>query len=51
MRKKEFRQAVVSTPLKYSDSRFGHRRPTSNEKPSIFVYGTPGRGVQGEHQN
>jgi phosphopentomutase len=55
MRKQEFRQAVVSTPLKYTDSRFGHRKSSqqyaSKEEPSIFSYANPGRGVQGEHQN
>jgi hypothetical protein len=51
MRKKEFRLKDVKTPPTSNDSRFGLRRWASKESPSIFTYPTPGKGVQGEHQN
>jgi hypothetical protein len=46
-REKEFKEAIIV------DSRFGKRKLTLNtkEKPSIAVYGTPGKGPNGEHQN
>lgn len=46
-RDKEFKTATIV------DSRFGKRKITLNtkEKPSIAVYGTPGKGPNGEHQN
>jgi len=46
-RDNEFKTATIV------DSRFGKRKITLNtkEKPSIAVYGTPGKGPNGEHQN
>jgi len=36
----------------YEDEDSGYEwTPKSNEKSSVFRYKTPGRGVQGEHQN
>ena len=51
-RKKEF-QPPKSKELSIRDSRFGLRKMflNDNEKPSIAVYGTPGKGPNGEHQN
>jgi len=51
-RKKEFKSSVEK-PLTIKDSRFGLRKMYLNEKekPSIAVYGTPGKGPNGEHQN
>jgi len=51
MRKKEFFSKAVKTQPMPNDSRFGLRRWASKESPSIFSYPTPGKGVQGEHQN
>jgi hypothetical protein len=46
-RDKEFKEAIIV------DSRFGKRKMFLNtkDKPSIAVYGTPGKGSNGEHQN
>lgn len=51
-RKKEFKSPKVQKST-IRDSRFGIRRMflTSQERPRIATYGTPGRGVNGEHQN
>lgn len=51
-RKKEFQPTKVKE-LAIRDSRFGLRKMflNENEKPSIAVYGTPGKGPNGEHQN
>ena len=43
MRKQEFLSQAVSTPLKYNDFRFGHRKVVSEEKSRIFTYDTPGK--------
>lgn len=52
-RAREFNLAAFPTPLEIKDFRFGLRRMylNENDKPSIFTYDTPGRGVRGEHQN
>jgi hypothetical protein len=51
-RKKEFK-IPTAKEITIRDSRFGLRRMflNENEKPSIAVYGTPGKGPNGEHQN
>jgi len=51
-RKKEFK-IPKAKEITIRDSRFGLRRMflNENEKPSIAVYGTPGKGPNGEHQN
>ena len=52
MRKKEFKKAVPK-PIQFKDSRFGIRRMFINtqERPRVATYRTPGKGVNGEHQN
>jgi hypothetical protein len=52
MRKKEFKKAVPK-PITFKDSRFGIRRMFINtqERPRVATYRTPGKGVNGEHQN
>jgi len=51
VRKSSFKKAV-SKPKVVMDSRFGLRKlPQNNEKPSIAVWNTPGRGPNGESQN
>jgi hypothetical protein len=51
-RKKEFK-AGNPKALTVKDSRFGLRRMflNPNEKPSVWTYENPGKGVNGEHQN
>jgi len=51
-RTEEFQQPEIKEST-IRDSRFGLRRLflNENEKPSIAVYGTPGKGPNGEHQN
>lgn len=51
-RKKEF-QMPKAKEVSIRDSRFGLRKffLNENEKPRIAVYGTPGKGPNGEHQN
>ena len=51
-RKKVFKSAVAK-PLTVRDSRFGLRKMylNPNESPSIAVFNTPGKGINGEHQN
>ena len=41
---------AIETPHYFTDSRFGLRKLflNENEKPSIAVYGTPGKGANGE---
>jgi len=48
----EFLSANI-VPTYISDSRFGLRELflNDNEKPSIAVYSTPGRGANGESSN
>lgn len=43
----------IFRPAYVNDSRFGIRKPMNNlnESPTIFSYGSPGRGPNGEHQN
>jgi len=52
MRKKEFKNSVEK-PVKINDSRFGLRKVylNTNESPSVFVYPTKGKGVNGESSN
>ena len=49
----EFLAAFILPPAPIRDSRFGLRNIplNENEKPSIWVHPTPGRGQQGESQN
>jgi len=51
-RKKEFKTPKIKKST-IQDSRFGIRRMflTAQERPRIATYQTPGRGVNGEHQN
>jgi len=51
-RKKEF-QPPKAQEVTIKDSRFGIRRMflTSQERPRIATYATPGKGPNGEHQN
>jgi hypothetical protein len=51
-RNSSFKEAIAK-PTKVNDSRFGIRRMflNSQERPRIAVYGTPGKGPNGEHQN
>ena len=50
-RTKNFIKAVAR-PITVKDSRFGLRKRfmNDNELPSIFTYGSPGKGQNGEHQ-
>jgi len=52
VRGREFKKSV-SKPKKVMDSRFGLRKlpQNSNERPSIAVWNTPGKGPNGESQN
>lgn len=49
----EFLAAFILPPAPIRDSRFGLRNIplNENEKPSIWVHSTPGRGQRGESQN
>lgn len=52
-RKASFKEGKSFQVLKVKDSRFGKRKMYLNDKerPSIFSYDRPGKGVNGEHQN
>ncbi len=51
VRKSSFKKAVPK-PKKVMDSRFGLRKLyQNNEKPSVAVWNSPGRGPNGESQN
>lgn len=51
VRKTSFKKAVAK-PKEVMDSRFGHKKLYKNdEKPSIAVWNSPGRGPNGESQN
>lgn len=52
-RKASFKEGKNFQIIKVNDSRFGKRKMYLNDKerPSIFSYDKPGKGVSGEHQN